>query len=60
MYYNFCRVHQTLRVTPAMRAESATTSGQIEEMCGLLPESHTIASQIDKGLLLKALEKVAG
>jgi hypothetical protein len=21
MYYNFCRVHQTLRVTPAMEAK---------------------------------------
>ncbi len=27
MYYNFCRVHQTLRVTPAMEAVLQTTFG---------------------------------
>jgi len=27
MFYNFCRVHQTLRVTPAMEAVSQITSG---------------------------------
>jgi hypothetical protein len=28
MYYNFGRVHQTLRVTPAMEPGSQITSGQ--------------------------------
>ena len=28
MYYNFGRVHQTLRVTPAMAAGVSTTSGR--------------------------------
>jgi hypothetical protein len=59
MYYNFRRVHTTLRVTPAMESGPSDHVWMIEEMCGLLPESHTIALQIDKGLLLKALEKVA-
>jgi hypothetical protein len=27
MYYNFCRGHQTIRVTPAMEAESQITFG---------------------------------
>ena len=27
----------------------------IAELCNLLPESHTIAAQIDKALVLKAL-----
>ena len=36
MYYNFCRVHQTLRVTPAMEAGVADHVWQIEEIVGLL------------------------
>jgi IS1 family transposase len=32
MYYNFCRVHQTLRVTPAMEAGIADHIWTIEEM----------------------------
>jgi IS1 family transposase len=36
MYYNFCRVHQTLRVTPAMEAHLADHVWTIEEMVGLL------------------------
>jgi IS1 family transposase len=38
-YYNFCRVHQTLRVTPAMEAGLSAHVWSIEEMCGLLPEA---------------------
>jgi IS1 family transposase len=36
MYYNFCRVHQTLRVTPAMEAGIADHVWSIEEMVRLL------------------------
>jgi IS1 family transposase len=36
MYYNFARVHQTLRVTPAMEAEIADHVWSIEEIVGLL------------------------
>jgi hypothetical protein len=36
MYYNFCRVHQTLRVTPAMEAGIANHVWDIEEMVALL------------------------
>jgi IS1 family transposase len=35
-YYNFCRVHQTLRVTPAMEAGIANHVWNIEELVGLL------------------------
>ena len=27
MFYNFCKIHSTLRVTPAMEAGSTTTFG---------------------------------
>ncbi len=36
MYYNFGRVHQTLRVTPAMEAGIASHVWSIEEIVGLL------------------------
>ena len=37
MHYNFCRVHQTLRVTPAMEAGIADHVWGLEELVGLLP-----------------------
>lgn len=36
MHYNFCRVHQTLRVTPAMEAGIADHVWSIDEVIGLL------------------------
>src|SRR6201997_15238 len=38
LYYNFGRVHQTLRVTPAMEAGIAGHVWSIDEICALLPE----------------------
>ena len=34
MYYNFCRIHQTLRVTPAVEAGITDHAWTIEEMLG--------------------------
>ncbi len=36
MHYNFCRIHQTLRVTPAMEAGIADHVWEIEELVALL------------------------
>ncbi len=36
MHYNFCRVHQTLRVTPAMEAGLSDHVWEIEELVALL------------------------
>jgi hypothetical protein len=36
VYYNFCRVHQTIRVTPAMEAGIADRVWTLEELVGLL------------------------
>ena len=38
MHYNFCRIHQTLRVTPAMEAGVADHVWSIEELATLIPE----------------------
>ena len=37
-YYNFVRVHQTLRVTPAMEAGLSNHVWSVEELVSLLPE----------------------
>ncbi len=36
MYYNFCRVHQSIRVTPAMESGIADHVWTVEELVGLL------------------------
>lgn len=36
MYYNFCRIHQTLRVTPAMEAKVTDHVWEIEDIIALL------------------------
>lgn len=36
MYYNFCRVHQTLKATPAMAAGLESDPWSIERLIGLL------------------------
>jgi len=38
MFYNFCRIHQTLKVTPAMEAGLTDHVWSIEEICALLPK----------------------
>jgi hypothetical protein len=36
MYYNFCRIHQTLRVTPAMEAGVSDHVWSLDEVIALL------------------------
>jgi hypothetical protein len=36
MYYNFCRIHQTLRVTPAMEAGISDHVWSLEELVSLI------------------------
>lgn len=38
MYYNFGRIHQTLRVTPAMEADISDHVWSLEEIANLVPE----------------------
>lgn len=38
MFYNFARVHQTLRVTPAMEAGITDHVWSVEEIAGLLSQ----------------------
>ena len=43
-YYNFCRVHQTLRVTPAMEARLTDHVWSIEELVALLDRRSEVAA----------------
>jgi IS1 family transposase len=55
MYYNFCRIHQTLRVTPAMEAKLTDRVWTIEELIALLPKPTVSVSKIESDLTAKAL-----
>jgi IS1 family transposase len=57
MFYNYCRVHQTLKVTPAMEAGLTNHVWSLEELCALMPKPVVKASNIEKGLVLKALKE---
>src|ERR1700678_339323 len=57
MHYNFCRVHQTLRCTPAMEAGITDHVWNLEELIALLPKPVVKASTIEQNLTLKALAK---
>ena len=39
MHYNFCRIHQSLRITPAMAADVSEHVWDIEEVIGLLDKA---------------------
>ncbi|HLI61945.1 MAG TPA: hypothetical protein VKV05_01000, partial [Terriglobales bacterium] len=55
LYYNFARVHQTLRVTPAMQAGISDHVWSLDEIVALLPKPVVRASTIERDLLAKAL-----
>ncbi|MGA3197386.1 MAG: hypothetical protein ABSD39_20515, partial [Terriglobales bacterium] len=57
MHYNFCRVHQTLRVTPAMQAGLTDHVWSIEELCALMPKPSVGISKVEKRLLQSALQR---
>lgn len=41
LHYNFCRVHKTLRVTPAMEAGLSNHVWSIDELIAIMPEPET-------------------
>src|ERR1039458_1547033 len=58
-YYNFCRVHSSIRVTPAMEAGIADHVWTVEELVSLLQYDDRVISKIDKALFRKALGDAA-
>src|SRR5208337_2646236 len=59
MFYNFCRIHQTLKVTPAMEAGLTDHVWSLEELCVLMPQPTVKASTIESELVRKALGESA-
>lgn len=59
MYYNFCRVHQSLRVTPAMEAGLVDHVWTVEYLIRLLPKPVARPTTKDHELFLRALGEVA-
>lgn len=57
-YYNFCRIHQTLRVTPAMQAGLADHVWEVEELVALLERAE--AARIAAGAMRRGKYRVKG
>lgn len=56
MFYNFGRIHQTLRVTPAMQAGLSDHVWSVEEICALLkPKKPASPTLRDREIILRAL-----
>jgi hypothetical protein len=53
MHYNFARIHQTLRVTPAMEAGVSDHVWSVEEIVGLLEAREAYAAETERRVLLK-------
>ena len=59
MHYNFCRVHQTLRITPAMEAGIANHVWTVDELIALLPKPVARPTTKDREMFLRALGEIA-
>ncbi len=44
MYYNFCRIHQSLRVTPAMAAGVSTRGWELSDVIALIDSASKAAA----------------
>jgi IS1 family transposase len=55
MFYNYCRIHQTLKVTPAMEADLTDHVWNIADLVALLPKPTVKRSTIESDMLRKAL-----
>jgi len=58
MYYNFARIHSSLRVTPAMEAGVSDHVWEIEEIVGLLEKKEQraiLAGELTRGPYKKTL-----
>jgi hypothetical protein len=60
MHHNFCRVHKTLRITPAMEAGLVDHVWTIEEVCALCLGPSSSGAKVEKIMVLKALGESGG
>jgi hypothetical protein len=59
-HYNFCRIHQTLRVTPCMAAGVTKRVWPIEDLVGLLPAVEHVGGRPRKTTWDTTLDRVVG
>ena len=59
MHYNFCRIHSSLRVTPAMEAGLASTPWTVDDLIALLPKPAVKSSKNDWKIIKRALGEIA-
>ncbi len=57
MHYNFCRIHKTLRVAPAMEAKLSSHVWEIEELAALVEAEEQKA--IDTGAHKRGKYRIA-
>jgi hypothetical protein len=57
MYYNFCRIHKTLRVTPAMAAGISTKLWEVSDIVALLDAAE--AKPAKRGPYKKKIEEIS-
>ena len=50
MYYNYCRIHQTLRITPAMAANFVVSSWTVDDIVALVEKPEADAAPKNAGL----------
>lgn len=53
LHYNFARIHQTLRCTPAMEAGVANHPWTVDEIVGLLEQHEQSAAEMERRMILK-------
>ena len=53
MHYNFARIHQTIRCTPAMEAGVSDHPWTVEEIVGLLEQRERSSAEIERRVILK-------
>lgn len=58
MHYNFCRIHSSLRVTPAMEAGLASMPWTVDDLIALLPKPTVKSSKNDWKIIKKALGEI--
>ena len=59
MYYNYCRVHQSLRVTPCMEAGLESRVWTVDDLIAMLPEPTVKSSKNDGKMIRRALGETA-
>src|SRR5580698_2751463 len=58
MHYNYVRIHQSLRVTPAMEAGLSNTVWSVDDPIALLPKPVVKSSKNDWKILKRALGEI--